>query len=62
MPQVRLSEGDTRRIAGGMTVALDSPHLPGEVAVLDPAGGLIAIGRVDPDGRCLHPEKVFPPA
>ncbi len=54
LPQVRVSADDARRLRTGQPILTDGD---GELAVLDEAGQLVAVGRIR-EGR-LWPEKVF---
>jgi hypothetical protein len=50
---MRLRQGQAVNLAG---IKLEA----GEVAVVDEAGDLVAVGRWQPRGQLLRPEKVWP--
>ena len=63
LPTITLNESQARAIAQGRVVdaanlALDSLP-PGEIALLDADGRLIAIGQGDRSHRTIHPRKVL---
>ena len=47
------------RLRSGNAIALDSPAAPGETAVLDEGGRLVALGTVADDAATFRPRKVF---
>jgi len=55
MPTIHAAPATARALAHGQRVA--SPHAPGELAVLDDRGELVAIAEAD--GECLRPVSVF---
>jgi tRNA pseudouridine55 synthase len=60
MHRVIVSPGDLPALGHGNRIDLEHERPPGEVAIVDDAGRLLAIGEIDTDGRSLHPRKVFP--
>ena len=63
LQRIRLHERDERLLRLGRSVSLWPARASAEAraAVVNRQGDLIAIARVDPDGRTLRPSKVFPP-
>ena len=61
LPKITVDEADARRLAMGQSVTAGRSGRPScEVAVVTEQGRLIAIAKIDPDGKALHPTKVFP--
>ena len=70
MQRVAVSETDARDIAIGRAIELpqahglqsvgfDSPHLDREIALVSDRDELLALGRLNEDGRTIQPTKVF---
>jgi len=60
LAKVPVTSDQADLIRNGRCVALDAPPDPGEVALLDEAGRLLALATVQSDARGLHPRRVFP--
>lgn len=58
-PRVVVNCEDLRRIGMGQRVHLPEPTEAGEMAIVNEAGQLVALGEVAADGRTLRPTKVF---
>ena len=58
MPRVVLAAEQVRAIGQGRTIEVD-PTMPGEVALLDEDGGLVAIAEAVEGGRRLAPRRVL---
>jgi tRNA pseudouridine55 synthase len=58
LPRLELTEAEIEEITNGRYIRRDTPPIPGELAALDAAGGLVAILTHVPDGA-LKPVRVF---
>ncbi|MFP3938028.1 MAG: tRNA pseudouridine(55) synthase TruB [Phycisphaerae bacterium] len=58
-PRACIDDHAAHRIANGNRVQLAEHREPGEVAVIDAAGNLLAVADVADDGITLHPRRVF---
>ncbi|MGC9455687.1 MAG: tRNA pseudouridine(55) synthase TruB [Phycisphaerae bacterium] len=59
IPRVLVEAAAARRIANGNSVPLPEHCEPGEVAVIDGAGNLLALAEVSEDNLTLRPRRVF---
>jgi tRNA pseudouridine55 synthase len=59
LPKITLDQAGARALTLGKTVGLASASPPGEVAVLDEHGRLIALATVDGNGRTVRGNKVL---
>ncbi len=61
LPRVTVTADEARRLRQGQQVRLHEAQLePGETAVFDPTGTLVAVARWEPGRGGLKPEKVWP--
>ena len=59
LPKFQMTQEQVKQILLGRRVAADPPLAPGEVAMLDPQGELLALGIVLPGGKLIQPNKVL---
>ena len=59
LAKITVDDDAARRLAMGQRIDLDGPAPPGELAVLDAAGRLLAIAAAGDNARSLQPTKVF---
>ena len=60
LAKVTVDDEAARKLATGQRIRLDAPAPPGEIAVVNAAGRLLAIAAAADDGRSLRPSRVFP--
>lgn len=61
MQVLTLPAAQVEQVYFGRQARVDRPAMPGQAALTDQAGKLIALARVGDDGFTLQPEMVFPP-
>jgi len=59
LPRVTVTAAQADRVTHGNSVILSGEIAPGEVAVIDSEGNLLAIAEVGGEGKTLRPRKVF---
>lgn len=59
MPKVALDADQLDQLRHGRAMTLAQPAEPGEVALVDADGNLLALGEVAGDSRALRPKRVF---